>query len=181
MCLWGNKGIFPGAGKVIWRDWYTHDTVNASVGSNTTLDAPLGHINVHIRSGAALLLHPTPGYTTTETRASPLGLLISLDKDGHADGSAYLDDGESVPPTPNTTLTISARKGEVVVRPSGDYEIAQVLEKVVVLGAASERPSFVSINGLVVKQWDFDVSLQRLVISGIEVGLHQSPVVITWH
>ena len=174
-------GIFPGQGRVIWRDWYTHEVVDAAISTNTTLDAPLGHINVHIRDGSAFLLYDKPAYTIEETRQSPFSLLVSQAADGYAFGTAYLDDGESVPPTPNTTLTISARKGEVVVRLSGDYEIAQVLEKVVVLGAASERPSFVSINGMDVKQWDFDVSLQRLVISGIEVGLHQSPVVITWH
>ncbi|KAI0329127.1 hypothetical protein GY45DRAFT_1325358 [Cubamyces sp. BRFM 1775] len=173
-------GIFPGQGRVTWRDWYTHEVVDAAISANTTLDAPLGHINVHIRDGSAFLLYDKPAYTIEETRQSPFSLLVSQAADGYAFGTVYLDDGESVPPTPNSTLTITARKGEVVIRPSGDYEIAPALGKVVVLGAASERPSLVSINGKDVRGWNFDASLQRLVISGLDVKLHQS-VVIAWH
>ena len=49
--------------------------VNAKVSANTTLDAPLGHIPVHMREGAALLLHSRPAYTIAETRDGAYALL----------------------------------------------------------------------------------------------------------
>lgn len=57
---------------------------------------PLGNINIHIRSGSIILIHDTPGYTLTETRKSPYGLMIHLDSEGNAEGEAVLDDGTSV-------------------------------------------------------------------------------------
>ena len=110
-------GVFPGRGNTIWRDWYTHKAVNVSStpGATVTLDAPLGHINVHIRDGSAILLHAKPGYTTTETREGPYELLVSLDKQGRAFGTAYVDDGESVPPTPHTNLKFWAEGGVLFI------------------------------------------------------------------
>lgn len=62
----------------------------------STLDTPLGDINVHIRPGAAILIHPKPAYNLTDTRKSDFGLIVSLDSQGEAKGSAILDDGMSI-------------------------------------------------------------------------------------
>ncbi|KAI0354754.1 hypothetical protein OH77DRAFT_1496667 [Trametes cingulata] len=172
-------GIFPGQGRVIWRDWYTHEVVNATAGANTTLSAPLGHINVHIRNGSALLLHAQPGYTTTETRGNPFSLLVSQAADGYAFGTAYIDDGESLPPTPNTTLTFRARKGELTIAANGDFNVEQKLETVTVLGAASAKPNEVKVNGETVDNWEFNEGLERLVIKQLGVDLNRATTV-TW-
>ena len=43
------SGVFPGRGAVTWRDWHTHARVAAPTdGTPLVLDAPLGHINVHV-------------------------------------------------------------------------------------------------------------------------------------
>ncbi|KAI0816891.1 glycosyl hydrolases family 31-domain-containing protein [Trametes gibbosa] len=174
-------GIFPGQGRVLWRDWYTHKVVDAAISTNTTLDAPLGHINVHIRDGSAFLLHDQPAYTIAETRDGPFALLVAQAADGYAQGSAYLDDGETVPPTPNTTLTISARKGALTVRPRGNFKIAQSLDRVTVLGAANAPPTDVSVNGrpLSRSEWAFDRDVERLVVSGVHLDLNE-PITIAW-
>lgn len=172
-------GIFPGQGRVIWRDWYTHKVVDAAISANTTLDAPLGHINVHIRDGSALLLHDTPAYTIEETRGGPFALLVAQAADGYAFGTAYLDDGETVPPTPNTTLRISARKGTVSVVPHGSFKVVQTLDKITVLGASDVSPAEVSVNGKPVESWEFDSEVQRLVVSGIHVDLNV-PATVSW-
>ncbi|KAI8981316.1 glycosyl hydrolases family 31-domain-containing protein [Trametes punicea] len=172
-------GIFPGRGSVIWRDWYTHEVVNASAGTNTTLNAPLGHINVHIRDGSALLLHAQPAYTTAETRAGPYSLLVSQAADGYAFGTAYVDDGESVPPTPNTTLTFKARKGEVTIATKGDFAVTQKLETITVLGAGSAKPHVVKLNGKGVENWEFDEGLERLIVKEISVDLNKSTT-LSW-
>lgn len=164
-------GIFPGRGRVTWRDWYTHEAVNATVGANTTLAAPLGHINVHVRDGAALLLHAAPGYTTTETRAGPFSLLVSLSADGHAHGTAYVDDGESAPPTPHRSVAFTAAAGALRIASAGAYRVAQKLETVTVLGVAA-KPSAVHVGGKTVSSWEYTAALEKLVISGLSISLN---------
>ncbi|KAH9947335.1 glycosyl hydrolases family 31-domain-containing protein [Amylocystis lapponica] len=174
-------GIFPGRGKTVWRDWYTHAVVDASAGGNTTLAAPLGHINIHIRDGSALLLHAQPAYTTAETRAGPYALLVAQAADGYAFGTAYVDDGETVPPTPNRTLTFSARRGALAIASAGSYGIGQTLESVTVLGAAEAGVENVHVNGELVdaSQWEFVGALQKLVVSGLALNLNTDSTV-TW-
>ena len=123
--------------------------VNASIGVNTTLSAPLGTINVHVRDGSAILLHSQPAYTIEETRQGPYSLLVSQAADGYAFGTAYIDDGETVPPTPNSTLTFKAREGELTVAHHGTFEIIQKLDTITVLGA--KRPASVKLNGALIK------------------------------
>ena len=172
-------GIFPGQGRVIWRDWYTHEVVNASISANTTLAAPLGHINVHVRDGSAILLHAQPAYTIAETRQGPYSLLVAQAADGYAFGTAYIDDGETVPPTPNTTLTIHARKGAVSIHPAGNFVVAQTLDSLTVLGAARTPPTEVTVNGIKTSAWQFDAGVERLVLTGLKLDLNRA-VSVEW-
>ncbi|KAI0089781.1 glycosyl hydrolases family 31-domain-containing protein [Irpex rosettiformis] len=169
--------IFPGRGSVIWRDWYTHDVVNATSGANTTLSAPLGHINVHIRDGAALLLHSQPAYTTFETRSGPYALLVSLAGDGAAFGTAYIDDGETVPPTPSRTVQFQASKGTLKVSTQGSFHVPQKLEVVTILGTS--KPSKVVVGGKSVKTFEYLSKQEKLIVSGLNVDLN-GPVTVTW-
>jgi alpha-glucosidase len=168
-------GIFPGRGKTVWRDWYTHDVVNATVGGNTTLAAPLGHINVHIRDGAALLLHETPAYTIEETRQGAFALLVTQSVDGHAFGSTYLDDGVSDPPGPSTTVTVSASKGSVKISSAGKFHVAQKLTQVTVLGVA-KKPTSVSVGGKAVK-FTYASAQQKVVLTGLSVDLNKGATI----
>lgn len=165
-------GIFPGRGRSVWRDWYTHEVVDAAISNNTTLSAPLGHINVHVRDGSVLLLHAEPAYTIEDTRDGPFALLVSQAKDGYAFGTAYIDDGETVPPTPNSTVTFTARKGAVTISSSGSFHISQKLETVTVLGASTSKPKTVTVNGVKVSKFQFNAGTEELVISGAEIDLN---------
>lgn len=102
-------GVFPGTGDgtTLWYDWYNQTAVTGiSRGQNVTIDAPLGHIPVYIRGGSVV---PTqePGLTTGESRGNPWGLLVALDLKGAAQGTLYLDDGESVVPNATTWVQVS--------------------------------------------------------------------------
>ncbi|KAJ7200405.1 glycoside hydrolase family 31 protein [Mycena pura] len=173
-------GIFPGRGKTVWRDWYTHDVLDANVSANTTLAAPLGHIPVHVRDGAAILLHQTPAYTVEETRQGPFALLVTASANGHAFGSAYLDDGVSDPPGPSTTLTFQARTGSVTIGSRGAFGIPQRLAEVTVLGIA-KKPTAVSVGGKTVKSSSFTYAgaQQKLVVTGLAVDLNKDTT-ISW-
>ena len=169
-------GVFPGRGSTIWRDWYTHKAVDvpSTPGANVTLDAPLGHINVHVRDGAAILLYAQPGYTITETAAGPYSLLVTLDKSGHAFGTAYVDDGETVPPTPNTTLTFKASGGRLTIHSSGNFHVQQKIESVTILGVGSSKPGAVKANeeSLQAADWEYDEELERLVVKNLGLDLN---------
>lgn len=177
-------GIFPGRGNVTWRDWYTHEVVNASSGGNTSLSAPLGHINVHVRDGAVLLLHAQPAYTTAETRSGPFELLVTLPTGGNgsAFGTAYIDDGESFPPGANTTLVFRASDGQLSSEPSGSFNITQKLTRITVLGVATS-PSNVTLQGSALGNgsWTFEGGKGELVVSGesVEVDLN-APISLEW-
>ncbi|OBZ71666.1 Alpha-glucosidase [Grifola frondosa] len=171
-------GIFPGRGKTIWRDWYTHDVVDAVVGANTTLAAPLGHINVHVRDGAAILLHAEPAYTVTETRAGPYALLVAQAADGHAFGTAYIDDGETLPPTPNATLTFTATRGQIAITSRGAYDVKQKLNAVTVLGVSS-KPVEVWAVGKKVDSWDYVAEQEKLAVNGLGLDLNVAAT-ISW-
>ena len=173
-----SSGIFPGQGRVTWRDWYSHDVVNASISANTTLSAPLGHIPVHIRDGSAILLHSTPGYTIAETLQSPYSLLVSQAADGYAFGTAYFDDGESIPPTPNCNAQFHVSKGSLKIESSGTFTVGPKLETVTILG--TEKPTKVEVGGQSVNGWEFFEAQQKLVLSGLDVDLNSPATTITW-
>ena len=158
---------------MIWRDWYTHDAVDLTPGQPTTLSAPLGHINVHIRDGAALLLHAKPTYTIEETRQGPYSLLISQTAQGVAHGSAYIDDGLSSPPGPNRILGFSATKNEVIISSSGSFHVGPKLQDVTVLGV-SAKPKSVSVNGRIIQDWNYAPQHSRLIIADLNADLNEN-------
>jgi len=170
-------GIFPGRGQVTWRDWYTHEAVNATPGANTTLSAPLGHINVHIRDGAILLLHAEPAYTVEETRQGPYELLIALAADGSAFGTAYIDDGVSYPPGPSTTVTFWAGSGELDIRSQGAYEVGPKVTSVTVLGVQEPKEVAVQGKSAASEQWEYTAGLGKLVVKGLSLSLNEAAVV----
>lgn len=103
------NGVFPGVAEgTIWYDWYTLQPLDVQAGQNITLQAPLTHINVHVRGGSILPMQ-IPGNTTTTTKANPYELLVALDKNGEAQGSLYLDDGYSIAPNDTKLVQVSSR------------------------------------------------------------------------
>ncbi|KAH9974514.1 glycosyl hydrolases family 31-domain-containing protein [Russula compacta] len=186
------SGFLPGHGQVIWRDWYTHAIVkSAAPGGNTVdLDAPLGHIPVLIRSGAALLLHSQPGYTTRASAAAPYALLVSLSSDGRAYGTALIDDGEKLEPeaedahavasTQSRTLVFNALDKYLEIWGEGAFAVAQPLGAITILGV-DRAPKRVRLDGVNVpsRKWVYDSAVQRLIVSGLSVDLNERSV-FTW-
>ena len=170
--------MFPGRGSVIWRDWYTHAVVDATPGGNTTLDAPISHINVHIRDNSALLLHQQPAYTIAETRAGPYSLLVSLSAAGTAVGTAYIDDGISPPPTLNRTVTFDVADGVLSIKTDGSYVVEPKLNLITILGA--EEPCTVVVQGREVTEWDYSASMEELVLYDLAIDLGEETYVV-WH
>ncbi|CAI6267938.1 unnamed protein product [Periconia digitata] len=129
------RGVFPGAPRVRWYDWHTGSLVVAGAGENKTLDAPLGHIPVFVRGGSVVPLQ-TPGYTTSEGRGLPWGVLVALDGRGEASGELYLDDGEAVVPGDDfLDVAFDAKEnGLTASLGDGKWDDAVVLGNVTVFG-----------------------------------------------
>jgi alpha-glucosidase len=139
------QGVFPGViDGESWFDWYSGERVQAEAGVNTTIAAPLGHIPVYIRGGSVL---PTqePGYTTTESRNNPWGLIVALSTEGTASGSLYVDDGESLEPESSLDISFTAMSGQLKVDIKGEYKDTNALGNVTILGAPSVGQ--VKLNG----------------------------------
>ena len=52
-------------------------------------------------------------------------MLVSLAADGTAFGTAYIDDGLSVPPTPHLDLTFSVQSNSLSIQAQGDYTVTE--------------------------------------------------------
>ncbi|KIM36315.1 glycoside hydrolase family 31 protein [Hebeloma cylindrosporum] len=167
--------IFPGQGRVIWRDWYTHDVVKTISGQPNTLSAPLGHINVHIRDGSALLLHSKPAYTIEETSQGPYSLLISQTSQGLAHGTAYIDDGVSNPPGPSRVLSFLSTKQAVSITGVGAFQVGPKLQDITVLGVGS-KPTLVLLNGRHANtdSWTYSPEQEKLVAFGLNASLNEA-------
>nr|VWP01427.1 Neutral alpha-glucosidase AB [Ganoderma boninense] len=127
----------------------------------------------------------TPGYTTTETRGGPWELLVSLDKDGRTFGTAYVDDGESLPPTPHTDLTFWVAGGVLFIESVGNYPLEQKLATITVLGATPtagvsvKSGNAASETSLGAGDYEYDKGKQKLVLKNLALDLN-GKATVTW-
>lgn len=158
------KGTFPGSGnEEVYYDWYTHEKQNFTDGKNETLQAPLGHIPLHIRGGHIL---PTqePAYTTTESRQNPWGLIVALDKDGKAEGKLYSDDGESYEVEESLFVNFIASDNTLLSTSYGEYEVEQPLANITILGVEN-KPKEVKFDDSKV---DFTFENNTIFVTGLD-------------
>ncbi|KAF5914482.1 hypothetical protein HPG69_016433 [Diceros bicornis minor] len=85
------RAYFP---RARWYD-YSTESGNASTGEWKTLQAPLDHINLHIRGGY-ILPWQEPAMNTYYSRQNFMGLIVALDDNGKAEGEMFWDDGQSI-------------------------------------------------------------------------------------
>ncbi|GME82688.1 unnamed protein product [Ambrosiozyma monospora] len=127
------EALFPGidAGEVYY-DWYTMKKVSGE--PRQALDAPLGHIPIHIRGGNIIPVH-VPGYTTRETKENPIKLIVALDENNFAEGSLFWDDGESLDTKDSMFYKYRAEGGSLFVQSSQDEGyLAPTIDMIYVLG-----------------------------------------------
>lgn len=179
------RGIFPGiADGASWYDWYTGERVDAQAGVNTTISAPLGHIPVYLRGGTITPIQE-PGYTTTESRKNPWGLIIALDDNGEAKGRLYVDDGESIEQEATLNVWLEAKEGELKVVVEGEYKDANGLGNVTILGLFNGAGD-VELSGKTVDKGcvEYDESTGVLKLAGLngltKGGAWQGPWTLSW-
>lgn len=179
------NGVFPGlADATIWYDWYTQAPVaGVAPGQNVTIDAPLGHIPVYVRGGSVLPMQE-PGYTTSECRKNPWGLLVALSAEGAASGSLYVDDGESLMPNATLEVDFVVSNNALYASGRGLYKDTNALANITILGVRSQ-PSNVSLNGESVTSYaKYNSSSQVVSVNGLNsltsAGAWSSDWVLEW-
>ncbi|XPS79851.1 Alpha-glucosidase [Ascochyta lentis] len=179
------NGVFPGlVDGESWYDWYTGEKIQAEAGVNTTISAPLGHIPVYIRGGAVL---PTqePGYTTTDSRKNPWGLIVALSEDGSATGSLYVDDGESIEQESTLEVAFAVQDGQLKADVQGEFKDTNALGNVTILGVSS-TPTQVQLNGEAIdsSKFAYNATASTLKVSGLNDltsgGAWQGSLTLSW-
>ncbi|KOS19918.1 putative alpha/beta-glucosidase [Escovopsis weberi] len=124
--------------KDTFYDWYTHKKVEGA-GKNVTLTGvAASHIPLFIRAGVILPLRVKSAYTTTELRRQNFEIVVPLDKNGHASGELYLDDGESLVQRGTSRITFTFRGGLLLFGGSFDFHAPLLkISRITVLGAPS--------------------------------------------
>lgn len=165
------KGVFPASGSTeIWYDWYTHERQNfTNSHANYTLNAPLGHIPLHVRGGSVLPVQE-PAYSVEESRKNPFGVIAALDKKGHASGELYLDDGESLDVKESLFVDFVVENNTVTASPRGNYDVKEPLANVTIMGVEKAPKSAAYFNKTVPFSYEnntvFITGLQNYTTSG---------------
>lgn len=166
------KAYFPGAGGK-WRNVFTFDSLDVPANKNVTIPAPISTINVHMRPSRALLAHTEAKYTIHETTQQPYKLLVNLDDSGKASGDAYIDDGSSMPPTPNKELSFSASgDGQLMGDGKGEFEIKQRLQNVVLMGVKRKPQNVTAQGDDILMHAHYHADRQLVNITNLDIDLN---------
>nr|GMD58928.1 Alpha-glucosidase [Ipomoea batatas] len=142
-----------------WYDLFNYsNSVAAESGKTVTLDAPLDHINVHLREGHILALQGE-AMTTQAARNTSFELLVALSTTGNSSGEVFLDDGEeiemggaggrwSLVHFQTTGVGANVTLTSEVTNPGFAANSSWIIQKVTVLGINSSSSGVVEITGL---------------------------------
>jgi alpha-glucosidase len=80
----------------LFYDFKTFASVQGQGAKVNLTDVSFTEIPLHIKSGSVIPMRNSSAYTTTDVRKQPFGFLVAPGVDGQAQGSLYLDDGDSI-------------------------------------------------------------------------------------
>ncbi|KAK3933795.1 putative alpha/beta-glucosidase agdC, partial [Diplogelasinospora grovesii] len=121
----------------MWYDFWTHEAVRGNGSTVTVSDVGWSDIPVHIKGGAILPLRVKSGNTTAEVRKQDFTILVAPDVNNRAQGSLYLDDGESLYVDQMSDITFSWDGRNFKANGTFGYNTDVVVESVVVLGSGN--------------------------------------------
>jgi len=166
------KGYFPNA------KWYNFwDGSLQTPNGFVTLNAALTDIPIHVQGGHIIPMQE-PGYTIADTRANPFKLLVALNANNAANGSVYLDDGETYTNAPYSLISFAAANGSLTSTVTqSNYGTLPVLNTVTVLGVTGPITK-VTVNGATTTNFNY-TSANVLTISSLSLAILK-PFTITW-
>ncbi|XP_045462356.1 lysosomal alpha-glucosidase-like [Harmonia axyridis] len=170
------QGYLP---KAIWYDFYSK-AATISKGEFFNISAPLDTIPLFVRGGY-IIPQQSPKQTTTESRKTPIHLLVALDEQGKALGQLYWDDGDSL----NTyeekqysLTTFSAEDNTLRIQNIYRQELPPNLGNVTILGVQTTVTS-ATLNGNSIKNFYYDAVHQVLLIDKLNLDF-KTDIVFSW-
>lgn len=130
----------------IFYDWYTGKPIRGK-GENITLtNIDTTHIPLHIRGGNIIPVRTSGANTTAELRRKGFELLIAPGLDGTAEGSLYIDDGDSLEQPATLELTFKYSHGMLRVGGQFNFHPGVLLEKATLLRQEEPRAEMLSMS-----------------------------------
>ncbi|XP_065700522.1 sucrase-isomaltase, intestinal [Patagioenas fasciata] len=172
------NAYFPNAR---WYDYHTDEDIGAR-GEFKVLEAPLEHINLHIRGGH-ILAWQRPANTTFYSRKNPMGLTVALSDTLFAEGQLYWDDGVRIDAYEDgvyllTSFTVNQNVLDIKVLHHGYTDPNNLMfTDIKVLGLPSSVSQVtVQQNGVIISSPHtivYTPSKQLLTISSLQLALGQ--------
>lgn len=131
----------------VFYDYYTGARVRGKGKTVTLDDIPFTHIPLHIRGGNIIPLRSEGANTTTALRTKSFEIVIAPDLKGKAEGTLYVDDGESIEQPAVLDIKFSYDNGFFKMEGKFDLEMMGEVKiaKITVLG--QEKVSTLSVDG----------------------------------
>lgn len=123
----------------IFYDFYTHAQVKGQAATITKTDQSLTDIPLFYRGGVIVPLRVKSAMTTTDLRGENFELIVPVGKDGTAEGSLYLDDGESLKPDAMSNIIFRYAKGQLKISGDFGYKTNAKITKITLLGVGESK------------------------------------------
>ncbi|KAL4799677.1 glycosyl hydrolases family 31-domain-containing protein [Aspergillus venezuelensis] len=121
----------------IFYEWGTGKPVLGQ-GEYISAEVDLTDITVHYKGGVIVPQRIESANTTTALRTKGFNIVVAVGLDGSAEGSLYLDDGESIEQDAVSEIDFVYKDGELSMSGLFEYEAGVGIEMVTVLGVESE-------------------------------------------
>jgi alpha-glucosidase len=125
--------------KDTFYDFDTFEKVEGQGVNVTRDDVSYSQIPVHIRGGNVLPMRINSAKTTNAVRNEDFELIIAPGADGKANGTLYLDDGESVIPQETSLLQFSYVNGKLAMEGTFGYNPHVKIAQITLLDAPKSK------------------------------------------
>ncbi|KAF1957917.1 hypothetical protein CC80DRAFT_36685 [Byssothecium circinans] len=122
--------------KGVFYDYWTHERIEGTGSYVNLTDIPFTSIPLHIRGGSIIPLRAESTNTTTELRKQNFVLWIAVNETNQAEGSLFLDDGDSLNQNATSEINFSYTNGSFVMTGTFNYQTTVVIQNVTILGAS---------------------------------------------
>jgi alpha-glucosidase len=123
--------------KGIFYDYWTHQRIEGNGSFVNLTDVPFTSIPLHIRGGSIIPLRAESANTTTELRKQNFVLWIAVNETNQAEGSLYLDDGDSLVQNATSEINFNYNDGSFTMTGTFGYPIEVVIQNITILGDSS--------------------------------------------
>lgn len=139
----------------IFYEWGTGAPVRGR-GEYVTEEVALTNITVHYKGGIVYPQRVESANTTTALRTKGFNIVVAPGLDGRAEGSLYLDDGESIVQDAVSEIDFVYEGGKLSMTGSFEYDPGVGIEKITLLGAEGEYDA---------EGAEYDAENKKLVLS----------------